>query len=66
MMGHLGVLTGGPQWFPIRLVPAQLANSLGLNKWIKTMASTGQSKICIFWRDFSHWTFYIQKEKALC
>ena len=27
----------------IRLVPSQLANSLGLNKWIETMASTAWS-----------------------
>ena len=29
---------------PFRLVPSQLANSLGLRKWIKTMAFIGQSK----------------------
>ena len=42
-----------------RLVPSQLANSLGLHKGSETMASTGQSQICIFWQEFSHWTFYI-------
>ena len=42
-----------------RLVPSQLGNSLGLHKRIETMASTGQSKICIFWQEYFHWTFYI-------
>ena len=51
---------GGWRWgWGGRLVPSQLANSLGLYKSIETMASTGQSKICIFWQKFSHWIFYI-------
>ena len=49
-----------------RLVRSQLANSLELNKWIETMVSAGQSKIDIFWQEFTHWTFYMLKEKALC
>ena len=43
---------GGGGWGGGRLVPSQLANSLRLHKGIVTMASTGQSKICIFWQEF--------------
>ena len=35
-----------------RLVPSQLACSLGKNKGIETVASTGQPKMCIFGRYF--------------
>ena len=55
-LGDMGVLvTQLPTrglFYGGRLVSSKLARSFGLHKGIETMASTGQSKICIFWQEF--------------